>query len=464
MASKIKKQVQDELLNVMELLDEGSTKYNLLEGLYNQIEKYDNDKDIVNLVWANKELPTRMFTNDELAMMPGFSNLLIGEPRTGEVNVDKAFGKGWEEDFENIPYNQIALVAEKNGVDPNELLNYMTTEATARRRKEIAHEGVLGSVMPFLAQRTQEAIERGESPSVTDVGLDAAQTALEAMPYGRVAKFVNNPIARNIIGGVISNTAAPLLTEAADAALYDDDKRGQFNIADVGTGTLVNTMGANFLRLGGALLNKVGADKVSKVLLNLGNRESREDAAKAVQEMLTNQKAASELAKKYYDIEKGAFKPEYTNIPNELKAKVLAYVDNMDNNAVKEEILKKLYKTNPVTKGQKLAYETYTPEFLDNEIRFMMKDPELSRYISGDYGFYRLPTNTQLSAEEGVKNLITNKLGSYQQEQGKALTKLPFGLGIAIQKALDESKEEEEYQKVIDDLYNKYKLDMLGGR
>lgn len=464
MASKIKETLLKEIREQANRYEKGKTKRALLEGLYAKIKGYDNDVDIINTVWANRDLPLRMFTEPELKHMPGFNNLLIGEPRTGEVNLEKAFGKGWEEDFENIPYNQIALVAEKNGVDPNELLNYLATEATSRRRKEIAHEGVLGTIMPFLAQRTQEAIERGETPSPADVTLDLGQTVLEATPYGRAAKIVNNPIARNIIGGVISNTAAPLLTEAADAALYDDDKRGKFNIADVGTGTLVNTMGANFLRLGGALLNKVGANKISNVLMNLGNRESREDAAKAVQGMLTNQRAASELAKKYYDVEKGAFKPEYPNIPNELKAKVLAYVDNMDNNAVKEEILKKLYKTNPVTKEQKLAYETYTPEFLDNEIRFMMKDPELSRYISGDHGFYRLPTNAQLSAEEGVKNLITNKLGGYQQEQGKALTKLPFGLGIAIQKSIDESKEEEEYQKAIDDLYNKYKLDMLGGR
>lgn len=464
MASKIKKQVQDELLNVMELLDEGSTKYNLLEGLYNQIEKYDNDKDIVNLVWANKELPTRMFTNDELALMPGFSNLLIGEPRTGEVNVDKAFGKGWEEDFENIPYNQIALVAEKNGVDPNELLNYLATEATARRRKEIAHEGVLGNIMPFLAQRTQEAIERGESPTFKDVSLDAAQTALEATPYGRAAKFVNNPVSRNIIGGVVSNLAAPLLTEAADAALYDDDKRGKFSVADVGTGTLVNTMGANFLRLGGALLNKVGANKVSNVLMNLGNRESREDAARTIQEMMDKQGGMSELAKIFWDVEKNTFKPEYANLPNELKAKIIDYMDNADANAVREVILDKLHKANPITKGQKLAYSEYKPEFLDDEIRYMMKDPQLSKYLSGDYNFYKLPTDLRLAAEESVKNLITNKLGSYQQEQGKALTKLPFGLGIAIQKAIDESKEEEEYQKTIDDLYNKYKLDMLGGR
>lgn len=464
MASKIKKQVQDELLNVMELLDEGSTKRALLEGLYNKIDTYDNDKDIVNLVWANKDLPLRMFTVDELDMMPGFNNLLVGEPRTGKVDLNKSFGKDWTSNFENIPYNQIALVAEKNGVDPNELMNIMRDEATAQRRKEIANEGVLGTVMPFVAKRTQEAIERGESPSPADVGLDLGQTVLEATPYGRAAKFVTNPVARNLIGGVISNTAAPLLTETADALVYDDsNKRGTFNPMDVGSGALVNAMGANFLRLAGAGLNKVGADKVSSVLMNLGNRESRKDAANTIQEMMVEQGALAEIAKTFWDVEKNTFKPEFGKLPNELKAKVLNYVDNMDNNVVREAILEKLHKANPVTKGQKLAYEGYKPEFLDNEIRFMSKDPQLSKYLSGDYNFYKLPSNARLAAEESAKNFVTNKLGSYQQEQGKALTRIPFGLGRALQSYIDEQEAEEAERELIDDLYTKYKFDILGG-
>jgi len=464
MASKIKKQVQDELLNVMELLDEGSTKRALLEGLYNKIDTYDNDKDIINLVWANKDLPLRMFTTDELEMMPGFNNLLVGEPRTGKVNVEKSFGKDWVANFEHIPYNQIALVAEKNGVNPKELMNYMRDEATAQRRKEIANEGVLGTVMPFVAKRTQEAIERGETPSVADVGLDLGQTVLEATPYGRVAKFVTNPVARTLIGGVVSNTAAPLLTETADALVYDDDNaRGQFSATDVGAGALTNTMGANFLRLAGAGLNKVGADKVSAVLMNLGNRESRKDAANTIQQMMDEQGAMSEIAKMFWDIEKNTFKPEFNKLPNELKAKVLSYMDNADANAVREVILDKLHKANPVTKGQKLAYKDYQPEFLDDEIRYMMKDPQLSKYLSGDYNLYKLPSEARLAAEESAKNLLTNKLGSYQQEQGKAFTRIPFGLGRAIQNYIDEKAAEEEERKLIDDLYTKYKFDILGG-
>ena len=80
-----------------------------------------------------------------------------------------------------------------------------------------------------------------------------------------------------------------------------------------------------------------------------------------------------------------------------------------------------------------------------------------------DYNFYDLPSDLQLAGEEAVKNLVTNNLGSYQQEQGKAFTRIPFGLGRAIQNYIDEKAAEEEERKLIDDIYTKYKFDILGG-
>lgn len=94
MASKVKKQVQEELLNTMTLLQEAgqenSAQFNILEGLYNKIDKYDDDKDIVNTVWANKDLPLRMFTTPDLEMMPNFNALLVGEPYKDKVEIGRA--------------------------------------------------------------------------------------------------------------------------------------------------------------------------------------------------------------------------------------------------------------------------------------------------------------------------------------------------------------------------------------
>lgn len=471
MASKIKKTVKEELLNVMALLDEGSTKYNLLEGLYNQIDKYDNDKDIVNLVWANKDLPLRMFTNAELEMMPGFNNLLVGEPRTGEVNLEKSFGKDWAYNFENIPYNQIALVAEKNGVDPKELMNSMRKEATEQRRKEIANEGVLGKVMPFVAKRTQEAIERGETPSISDVGLDVAQTGLEALPYGRAAKLINNPYVRTAVGGVLSNTMAPILTEAADAAVYDSNTdRGEFKVRDVASGTAANAMGANLIRLLGAGLKKFGGDRISNVLMNLGNRESREDAINAVhklkQEIAKKEEIANTVAK-FKGTEGQKVIGTKTTYPVELRREALDYIDNAKDYAKRVAILNKLGRYYPVTNEGKLIKEIDKNilgkddlVFSDKQLRYIANDPVLSKYLNN---LRDLPSNERLAAEESIKNFITNKLGNQQAEQGKVWTRIPLGLGRYIQEAVDELDKEEARRQLEEDIYNQYRFDILGG-
>ena len=468
MASKVKKQVQEELLNTMTLLQEAgqenSAQFNILEGLYNKIDKYDDDKDIVNTVWANKDLPLRMFTTPDLEMMPNFNALLVGEPYKDKVDKDKYFGKDWHKDINDIPYNKIALVAAKEGRSPNTVINEMTEEAIKRNRYDIANKGVPGFLMSVLTPRRQEAIERGEEPSWTDTGLDVGETALQAVPYGRAAKFIGNKAGKFILSRLLSNSTAPILTETADAAAYDStNARGNFDWADVAAGAGTNVMGESFLKLGGGFLSRIGADKAGPMLMNLGEGESRKDAANTIQQMMVDQGALSEIVKTFWDVKKNTFKSEFGKLPNELKAKVLAYMDNADANAVREVILDKLHKANPVTKGQKLAYKDYQPEFLDEEIRFMMKDPQLSKYLSGDYNFYKLPTETRLATEEAAKNLLTNKLGSYQQEQGKAFTRIPFGLGAMLQKAYDEGKDEEARRKVEEEILKNYRFDMFGG-
>lgn len=468
MASKVKKQVQEELLNTMTLLQEAgqdnSAQFKLLEGLYNKINEYDDDKDIVNTVWANKDLPLRMFTKPDLEMMPNFNALLIGEPYKDKIDKDKYFGKDWHKDINDIPYNKIALVAAKEGRSPNTVINEMAEEATKRNRYDIAHQGILGTVLPFIAKRTQEAIERGESPTGVDAGLDIGETVLQAVPYGRAAGFVGNKAGKFILSRLLSNATAPVLTEVADATAYDStNTRGNFDWADVAAGAGTNVMGESFLKLGGGFLSRIGADKVGPKLMNLGGGESRKDAANTIQQMMVDQGALAEIAKTFWDVKKNMFKPEFGKLPNELKAKVLAYMDNADANAVREVILDKLHMANPVTKGQKLAYKDYQPEFLDEEIRYMMKDPQLSKYLSGDYNFYKLPSESRLATEEAAKNLLTNKLGSYQQEQGKAFTRIPFGLGAMLQKAYDEGKDEEARRKAEEEILKNYRFNMFGG-
>lgn len=463
MASKIKNQIQDEILNVAALLDDGSMKKSLLEGLYNQIAKYDDDKDIVNTVWANKDLPLRMFTNDELGMMPGLSNIIIGERYDKKIDYDKAFGKDWYKNTAEIPYNQIALVAAKQGRDPKQVIQEMTDEAIQKNRYDAAHEGVLGGiVMPFIAKRTQEAIERGEEPTWKEYSLDLLQTGLEATPYGRAAKFVNNPGSRFLVSKILSNSMAPVLTEVADAAAYDStNTRGNFSKVDVGSGILANLLGEGFLRVGGAFVNKASGGKAGSRLMNLGEGKSAQEYRKEVYSNINNDlsvlNAKENMAKNFGDMNTKTTNPE---ILDRFRSEALDYYDNADIYATRETILKKL-KDMYNEKGKKVKFKA---NLSDEEIRFMQKDPVLSKYIGVDSGYTLLPEASQLAAEESFKNLLTNKVTNYQQEQGKGYTRIPFGLGTKIQKYIDDQQEAEAERKLEEDLYNQYKLDLLGGR
>lgn len=483
MASKVKKQVQEELLNTMTLLQEAgqdnSVQFNLLEGLYNKINEFDDDKDIVNTIWANKDLPLRMFTTPDLEMMPSFNALLIGEPYKDKVDKDKYFGKDWYKDITEIPYNKIALVAAKEGRSTETLLKEMTDEAIQRNRYDIAHEGALGAVMPFVAKRTQEAIERGEEPSGTDYALDFLQTGLEATPYGRAARAINNPAARFLVGRVLSNTTAPLLTEVADVAAYDTtNTRGKFNLQDVMAGAGTNVMGESFLRLGGGFLNRVGAQDVGKRIMNLGEGETLTQSLAHDIRQINKLEAKNDLLMKRNA--KGEALSTNTAGSNKQRIDAMAYEQKRDALENRKQILEELdyrYNSNKARdkvygkgnhpdKPSNLQGSDYTTDpmldaMTDEQLKTMANDEILRKYINLDLGSW--PTEARYMNEESIKNLLTNKLGSYQQEQGRAFTRIPFGIGAKIQKAIDERNEEEARREEEERIYNMYKLNLLGG-
>lgn len=419
--------------------------------------------DAANYIAANKAYFTKMYNSDDLEQMPLFRKALYDELKTGNVDYNKEFGKDWYKDFENIPLDQIKFVAEKQGKDPNELLVEMRDKATAERRKDIAHEGALGTAMEFFGKRSQEAIERGESPSPIDIGLDVGQTVLEAMPYGQAAKAINNPLVKTALGGVISNTAAPLLTEIADAAVYNNDDRGKFNKYDVLSGTAANAMGANLIRMAGAGLRKFGGDRISNVLMNLGNRESREDAIKAINKMKADIAKKEEIAQKVakYDGELGQrVVGTDTKYPAALRQEALEYMDNLEDYNKRAAILNKLSKYYPTSKEAKLIKEIDKDilgndklVFTDEQLRYFAEDPVMSKYLKE---LADLPSDKRLAAEEAIKNFITNKIGNYQAEQGKVWTRIPLGLGRSIQARFDEIEKEraikEEEERILNDL------------
>lgn len=481
MTSKIKQNILAELQEAYDNLPESSMKSKLLEGLINSVAKLDDDKAIVNTIWANKDLPLRMFTTDELKLMPSFNTLLIGEPYKDKIDLDKAFGKDWYKNTAEIPYNKIALVAAKEGRSPNTVLNEMSEEATKRNRYDIAHEGVLGTLMPLFAKRTQEAIERGESPSGTDVGLDLGETALQAVPYGRAAGFIGNKAGKFLVSRLLSNATAPVLTEAADAAVYDStNARGNFDWRDVAAGAGTNVMGESFLKLGGGFLNRIGADKTGKKLMNLGEGETlTQSLAKDLKDVNKLESRNSLLMNRNA---KGEALSTNTAGSNHQRIDAINYEKNRDALENRKQILEEIDFRYNGNKARDKVYgkgnHSTVPDNLrgfendwqpdefgaltDEQLKTMANDPMLQKYINVDKNIW--PKESQYMKEEAVKNLITNKLGGYQQEQGKAFTRIPFGLGARLQKVYDDRIAEEERRKAEEDILNEYRIDLFGGK
>ena len=143
--------------------------------LYNQIDQIDNDVDVANYINSSKKYFTQTMSNKE-------------------------FGEDWYNKFEEIPYQEIKYVADKQGVNPKDLINKMGEEATKLRRYDIAHGNIpdatimdkVGSVaMSLFGRRQQEAIERGEDPKLRDYTGDVGEQVLSFAPLGTIARGLN---------------------------------------------------------------------------------------------------------------------------------------------------------------------------------------------------------------------------------------------------------------------------------
>ena len=410
-----------------------------LDDLSNVVANLKDDEDVRKYLWANRAYFDKTIDPDQLNAAPTMKDLIYNDYTGGKIDFDKQFGEGWDKDFNNIPVGKIQYEALKAGRDWKELNKELADEATKRERYRISHgeeEGgwldspkafgrnLAGAYMSLFAPRQQEAIARGEEPSVKDNVLDAAQTSLEMMPWGRGVG----------LGGkatryVLSNVTAPLGTEVLDAAAYDaeENPRGEFQVSDVVGGAGVN--------LAAPVALQFGARKAKRFVPGLEKVEQFGDVtAKSKEDVLNSlNKGQSSLSQKQRTVTR-------YNKGQSVSREALLNASDFD-----PEYKKKFDKVKH--KLQNDDWKNLTQE----EVKMIKSNPELNEWFLAK----NMKSNARMLNEEMAKNLATNKYGNAQAEQGKGLTRLGRP-GVALQRYIDEKNKdklkEQQEKKIVNEL------------
>lgn len=433
-----KEQIMEELFNIGE--------YDLADA----IDNLQSDKDVKEYIWANRGYFDRTIDAAALKDAPNFRSVVYGQMPSSEVQLDKEFGKDWDKNFGQIPYNKIAYVAEQHGIDPKELNYQMANIATQNERYRIAHGEDLGgwfdspasfahnlggATMSLFGRRQQEAIARGEEPSYKDMALDAGESALYAIPYGNALKGVKvgGKVGAALTGKAaqtaLTNTVAPVVTEVGDAALYSDDNpRGEFSMQDVGTGVATNYAAPWVLK---RLMGRGGqiAGTVNVPFKDPVQTLTREEIEAQMNAKMQPQSWAQ---RNNTILTKGGGGKLTSEQTKQAKAFDKAYKDKYD------KVLKK------IRKGEALK---------GDEAIFAANDPDLNSYIH----LNEAPTNAQVLGKEGVQTWLTNEYGSLGEQNSPFYTRIPVA-GPAIDKYVKEKEQDKEQAKKQKEIEDKWKI------
>lgn len=508
MASKVKDEIKKELQKAHKL-EESPTKRAILSSLYDKVDELDDDKDIHNFIWANRDLPLRMFTNNDFKVMPKIAGIWNGNANTDYVDYDKDFGKNWYNEYENIPTSKIQFIADKYGRDDKQLIKDMGEEATKRRRHDITHDGTpSGYIAQMVVPHSIEDIERGESPSTGSIIGDVAQNVLYATPWGRGSQAIakNSPrlyriLSNPVVQGTASNATAPVVTELYDAAVYDDSNpRGTFSWTDVGAGTGTNLVGSALMRGAGAQIQRVFPN-AGKKLNELGTGKSTKEAAdemskkytsfkiadadnpaasQAVRDLANEMKTLSSTDPELYALVAGKHAPiwEIAAQPGKnAEEKVTAWLAKQ-NNASKYNIvtgdgsvistesvdgmIDQMKKVGGVSSPD-MRLAKFNPKYKPSPVSTeLMRNYDKLNIGNTEMGTNMIKPQSKLISEEAIKNYLTNELGNARYEQGKAITRIPI-LGPELQSYLDKNAAEEAEQKELDDIMKRWYI-RLGGK
>ena len=453
MASKIKEKILDELTEMYNLTD-SETKQSLLLSLADAIDKQEDDRNIRNILWANRDLTMRMFTGPEFQVMPSVGEIVTSNPPSDTLNYEKEFGKDWYKNPANIPLSKIQFLADKNGLDWKQVERDMAAQATAMQRDDIAHgrwdpslptsenlkREVSGTLLTLFGRRQQEAIARGEDPSAKDYAGDIAENSLYAVPWGR-AIGAGGKVATALTwaGG---NAAAPIASEAYDAVAYgDDNPRGEFSIGDVGTGIATNMAAPVLLR------NVTG--RFSRYVplaehMNEGGMITAKSQAQIAKDMSRTQTPMSKAQGANTKIERALAGKQYKHMPDEAMYEEAAKF-NAEDKKVYDAVLKK------IRNKEMLSVK-------ERQYALSGAHPELGDFYNLQFNPKKVPTGASLAAEESVKNLVTNEAPNVSGEESLPwYTRIPVA-GRFIYKYTKEQEEEEKQRQKEQDIEDKWKI------
>lgn len=458
----------------------------LLKGMTEQIKDM-SDKDVREYIYNQRQYLNQMLPGKAIESIPDLQEYMTVQPNYGVKNTNYAkmfndpdiLDKLNEYSFRDIDY-----IARKNGMSGKELLKDLTDAKIAKDRNLIAHGGrwrdvtdtdkykswrdnpiasnVGGSLLTVFGRRQQEAIERGEEPELEDIAGDVGEGLLYATPLGRIAQPISIPAKLAYSG--ITAAAVPHITEAYDAAVYDDknNPRSDYSEADALVGTGVNLVAPyGIRRVGQGVGRVIGSPKITKIWGELAEGKSADDVineAEAVRNRIgrnrgrvTQPGTAGDLTPAYYkeaanagelttakenqlmkslSNEQGVTTPNQQALNAAIKDPSILNNENLtiykkSGNVKYNSELTNVDKYSPaewttLVKAMKNKEKTYlwhgqrkqVPDMKD--IKAALNPDFVKNYQNSPYATSMfLKSDRELTGEDAIKNYLTNQFGNF---------------------------------------------------
>lgn len=494
--------LSDQLIN--DINESGIGDNQVLSGISKQVKGMSND-ELREYLWSGRQYFNQMLKSKDIDRVPNLQEYLTVKPAFGkkEYNFDKMFGdKNVLDKMNDYSMRDIEFIAAKNGMTGKELLQKMSDAKTKKDRYDQAHfqwnwektkeepvEQAIRAGLGLFANRTQEAIERGEEPTKTDIAGDALEQGLYLMPWNRVIGTGAKTLK------YISNAAAPTVSKIYDMKMYDDDKRGNDDLLDaglqVGAGTAVNLFTPALVQQTIGRLSKrggvkgaseawrsFGEDKTNKeitdqffnqfkdVNINMINNPHVSEEKKALARQLKDIMTESpELYKEIKEQNGGIFREiassNGSNMGEKMnswmkknKKKGYTYVTS-DGEVIQADTKEQFRKMMGEKLGDKAQGMQVFNQMYNNPTQKSFASPNVQDVYSKYLGEANqgVPVNEAI-ANEAVKNYITNQLGNNSYGEGRIdlpgvniLSQFGLDINTPIREYRDDKRRDEEEKK-----------------